>query len=73
MQSFTIREPDDLAKMERISPQVPQTRSEEAQKTVRGPFSRRLDARYEPKVREAILLGQRLAARDFNRQGAEFQ
>ena len=31
------------------------------------------NARYEPKVREAKLLGQRLMARDFTRQVAEFQ
>ena len=38
-----------------------------------GSFSRRLDALFEPKVREAKLLGQRLMARDFDRQVAEFQ
>jgi len=32
-----------------------------------------LDALFEPKVREAKLLGQRLMARDFDRQVAEFQ
>ena len=31
------------------------------------------DALYEPKVREAKLLGQRLMARDFDRQVAELQ
>lgn len=31
------------------------------------------DALREPKVREAKLLGQRLMARDFDRQVAEFQ
>jgi hypothetical protein len=38
-----------------------------------GLFSRRSDALREPKVREAKLLGQRLSARDFDRQVAEFQ
>ena len=32
-----------------------------------------MDALCEPKVREAKLLGQRLVARDFDRQVAEFQ
>ena len=34
---------------------------------------RNQDALCEPKVREAKLLGQRLMARDFDRQVAEFQ
>ena len=44
-----------------------------ARKQSGGVFSRRIDALCEPKVREAKLLGQRLAARDFDRQVAEFQ
>ena len=44
-----------------------------ARKQSGGVFSRRIDALCEPKVREANLLGQRLAARDFDRQVAEFQ
>jgi len=44
--------------MERLSPQNPR---------------RNQDALCEPKVREAKLLGQRLSARDFDRQVAEFQ
>jgi len=44
--------------MERISP--PEPRRDE-------------DALREPKVREAKLLGQRLMARDFDRQVAELQ
>ncbi len=44
--------------MERLSPPEPH---------------RNQDALREPKVREAKLLGQRLAARDFDRQVAEFQ
>ncbi|WP_276308244.1 IS5 family transposase [Roseovarius nitratireducens] len=46
----------DLATMERIPPLEPR---------------RDQDALYEPKVREAKLLGQRLMARDFDRQIAE--
>ena len=44
--------------MERIPPSKP---------------SRNQDALCEPKVRVAKLLGQRLMARDFDRQVAEFQ
>ena len=44
--------------MERVSP--PKPRKDQ-------------DALREPKVREAKLLGQRLMARDFDRQVAEFQ
>ena len=44
--------------MERISPPKPR---------------RNEDALCEPKVRAAKLLGQRLMARDFDRQVAEFQ
>ena len=44
--------------MERLPPQEPR---------------RNQDALCEPKVREAKLLGQRLMARDFDRQVAEFQ
>ena len=47
-----------LATMERIPPQEP---------------CRNQDALCEPKDREAKLLGQRLMARDFDRQVAEFQ
>ena len=46
----------DLATMERIPPPEPR---------------RDQDALYKPKVREAKLLGQRLMARDFDRQVAE--
>jgi hypothetical protein len=49
---------DHLATMERLPPQKPR---------------RNQDALCEPKVREAKLLGQRLSARDFDRQVAEFQ
>ena len=44
-----------------------------ARKQSGGVFSRRMDALAEPKVREAKLPGQRLAARDFDRQLAAFQ
>jgi hypothetical protein len=44
--------------MERLSPPKPR---------------RNQDALREPKVREAKLLGQRLSARDFDHQAAEFQ
>ena len=47
-----------LATMERIPPSKPR---------------RNQDALREPKVRVAKLLGQRLMARDFDRQVAEFQ
>ena len=53
----TLR-PDHLPTMERLPPQKPR---------------RNQDALLEPKDREAKLLGQRLAARDFDRQVAEFQ
>ena len=53
-----ISGPHALATMERISP--PEPRRDE-------------DALREPKVREAKLLGQRLMARDFDRQVAELQ
>ena len=44
-----------------------------ARKRSGGSFSRRMDALREPQDREAKLLGQRLMARDFDRQVAEFQ
>ena len=50
--------PRVLATMERIPPKKPH---------------RDKDALCEPKVREAKLLGQRLMARDFDRQVAELQ
>ena len=62
-----------LATMERLSPPEPRRNMSRARKQSGGLFSRRMDALCEPKVREAKLLGQRLAARDFDRQVAEFQ
>ncbi len=53
-----IPRPRTLATMERLPPPKP---------------CRDENARCEPKVREAKLLGQRLMARDFDRQVAEFQ
>ena len=44
-----------------------------ARKRSGGSFSRRMDALREPQDREAKLLRQRLMARDFDRQVAEFQ
>ena len=59
--------------MERLSPPKPRRNMRRIRKRSGGSFSRRLDALCEPKVREANLLGQRLMARDFDRQVAEFQ
>ena len=56
-----------------LSPPEPRRNMRRIRKRSGGSFSRRLDALCEPKVREAKLLGQRLMARDFDRQVAEFQ
>lgn len=62
-----------LATMKRPSPPKPRRDMRRIRKRSGGSFSRRLDALREPKVRKAKLLGQRLTARDFDRQVAEIQ
>jgi hypothetical protein len=59
--------------MERLSPPKSRRDVRRIRKQSSRLFSRRSDALREPKVPKAKLLGQRLMARDFDRQVAEFQ